>query len=1160
MAQLAVAAVGAMVGSATLGTGVVALGMTGAGIGWMVGSIVGSMLFAPDAPDGPRIADKKVQSSIYGQPIPIIYGTERVGAQVLWASDLIEHSEEVGGKGGGGVTVYSYSVNMLVSVCEGPATPLRIWGNGRLIWTNDATSTGDVDESLIQRGNVRWYTGTEDQLPDPVYEAAVGTANAVAYRGQVVIMLEGLQLEFSGNRPPSIEVEVAQSTKAVTCRIDPFHPTDVADAGLYQGPNGVRSHSSNAAAFDRSTNTYYVVTGTTTRQVEAYSVSGTAPALAAVTALPKWPVTSGGTNFTVAGVAFDPENALLRIAAGFGAATVIDAPIEYILSADVAEESAARFYTTWGDFPTTGQNGGNGGYNGIVYSIYPSSGAAPLGEAGWWTHSSAMINYRLPRLVNGDQGGATMRGWHLQDLGSGRTNEIADVVYIPKGSGVIGGINIGWKWWSWKGYLDNEGSISVIAGADGSDTTMRRTYLIYAPNRRKLYIVTAGDGVAVMDLSTATGDASTLSRALTAYPAAVNAAVDFAVWNERADGLVLGHHYAGQTTVWLLDPDDMTVLVGPCSYLDTQPIQAPKDIGDGRFVCVYGSSQVAIVDSPGGGVVQGEPVMLSAIVSDLCVRSGLTTGQLDVTELTDMVAGFKVARQTSARQAIDSLRPAYFFDGVESAQKLVWRKRGGPPVATLTEGELGARVWQAIADGPEPAREIEYVDEMEASRELSVSYIDAAANYDPGVQTARRQVGEANASASLEVPVVLTADEAMKIALGNLLHAHASKDPIKIKLTHAYGALEPADPIIVPLADGTQQRIRIESLVRARPLLEVEAVMEDGSIYSRVWGGVDRSQGPRQTAPSALTDTTLVLLDLPPLRDQDDDLIIYVAMAGAVRDMTWPGAVLYRSTDGGSSYYVVLSTPAAATIGIAVSALGDWTGGNRWDEHSAVDVLLSSGTFSSGTDLAVLNGANAVAIGEEIVQFRTAELVGENTWRLSRLLRGRKGTERAIAGHASGDRVVLLAESSLRKVELSFGDIGSARHYKGVTSGQAVSDASAVALTLAGRSLMPLAPVGIAGERDISDDLTITWVRRARVNADWNDYVDVPLDESSESYQIDIIDGASVVRTLTASTPSVIYTAAQQTTDFGSPQASVAVRIYQISSRVGRGHAGEATV
>jgi hypothetical protein len=57
-----------------------------------------------------------------------------------------------------------------------------------------------------------------------------------------------------------------------------------------------------------------------------------------------------------------------------------------------------------------------------------------------------------------------------------------------------------------------------------------------------------------------------------------------------------------------------------------------------------------------------------------------------------------------------------------------------------------------------------------------------------------------------------------------------------------------------------------------------------------------------------------------------------------------------------------------------------------------------------------------------------------------------------------------------------------------------------------------------------------------------------------------VLDGPTVVRTLTVSAPIAIYTAAQQTTDFGSTQTEVTVRIYQRSATVGRGYPLEGTV
>ena len=70
--------------------------------------------------------------------------------------------------------------------------------------------------------------------------------------------------------------------------------------------------------------------------------------------------------------------------------------------------------------------------------------------------------------------------------------------------------------------------------------------------------------------------------------------------------------------------------------------------------------------------------------------------------------------------------------------------------------------------------------------------------------------------------------------------------------------------------------------------------------------------------------------------------------------------------------------------------------------------------------------------------------------------------------------------------------------------------------------------------------------------------INTPLGEDSEAYEVDVYDDdtyTTVVRTITGlSAPTATYTSAQQTTDFGSPQAEVFVRVYQISAAVGRGH------
>ncbi len=110
-----------------------------------------------------------------------------------------------------------------------------------------------------------------------------------------------------------------------------------------------------------------------------------------------------------------------------------------------------------------------------------------------------------------------------------------------------------------------------------------------------------------------------------------------------------------------------------------------------------------------------------------------------------------------------------------------------------------------------------------------------------------------------------------------------------------------------------------------------------------------------------------------------------------------------------------------------------------------------------------------------------------------------------------------------------------------------------------GIGLRPLSPVHVTGEQVVGG-LQIAWIRRTRTGGDSWEQPDVPLGEDAERYEVDILDGGDVVRTLSATTPSVIYTTAQQTTDFGTPQASYAVRVYQLGASYGRGQARETIV
>jgi hypothetical protein len=534
-----------------------------------------------------------------------------------------------------------------------------------------------------------------------------------------------------------------------------------------------------------------------------------------------------------------------------------------------------------------------------------------------------------------------------------------------------------------------------------------------------------------------------------------------------------------------------------------------------------------------------------------CLLGGLESAQIEASALSAItVDGMFVRRLGAPRGVLQALQPAYFYDTYESSGQLKAKLRGGSSVVTIEDDELGAAIGGvAEEDLINPERS----DEDSLPGAAIVTYIDRASDYQVAAQHDRRSAVETDQPVNLEMPLVFTPDDARQIASVWLYNQWISRTKRTVRLSRKYSYLEPTD-IITLRTDVADFVVRITSIKTNDGFLEVECVDEDAALYTQNAEGANIDQG---TEIVLVTATKMVLLDIPMLRESDDDPGFYVAAGGY--SAGWPGAVILRSFDGGITFTTVATMTTATTMGNVAVALGNYVGPMGYDAVNQITVtLFDDTTLQSVTDAELLAGANAFALGTtalgyEIVQFKTAALVSGRTWTLTQLLRGRRGTEHEMSGHGTYENFVLLEASKMRRIAIDTPEVGIENHYKAVTFGQLVTNAATQAFTNTAASLKPYSPVN-AHATGFGGDITITWTRRGRIYNDWHDGIELPLGEASESYSVDIYSGASIVRTLTSSTPTVTYTTAQQTTDWGSPQpASLSVRIYQISAIVGRG-------
>jgi hypothetical protein len=536
----------------------------------------------------------------------------------------------------------------------------------------------------------------------------------------------------------------------------------------------------------------------------------------------------------------------------------------------------------------------------------------------------------------------------------------------------------------------------------------------------------------------------------------------------------------------------------------------------------------------------------------LCLRAGMSTNMFDVTALsstTSVIRAMTVSQVTSTRTLLESIRTCFFVDSVLS-DKIYFRPLGGIAVVTIPYSDLGADGGQRLV--------IIDSDELEIPAEFAMSYANSDNDHQVDTQYSDRLLTGQHSTNLLQVPFDFTAAEAKVIVDANLMSSAIALRHATITVGRAYFQLEPTDTINIIDIDGSVYRMRITKKSTNGGIIKLDVVTDDATTY--IQSGITSAAAAGQTTVLTIASTTVKALDIPLLAESDDSPGLYVAVEGTTT--AWKSAVLYDSSD--NINYTTRSVFATeAVIGVTSTALGNWTGGNTLDITNTVTVdvgLLGKQLYSSTLSSVCSNLAtNLAIIGSELIQFITATLISTGVYKLSGLLRGRRGTEWAMTGHATVETFVQLAASGIKHLQLQSSELGRIRYYKAVSSGQRIATVTAQSVTPIGVSLKPFAPINFRANRT-STDTVLSWERRTRYGYRitgpliWY----CPLGETVESYVIEIYSSNTYTTlkcTLISATASVIYTSAQQTSDFGSNQAIIYAKVYQASSIVGRGYA-----
>lgn len=398
-------------------------------------------------------------------------------------------------------------------------------------------------------------------------------------------------------------------------------------------------------------------------------------------------------------------------------------------------------------------------------------------------------------------------------------------------------------------------------------STVSRHRLAYDPGRNKIYW--ASDGAA-----------GVYSVNLTTYALSLlvstGASLNGLHYNSSNDTIYVDNGTALET----YDPDTGTLISSTAGsgVLAGQLRGNAVDAGSSEY---YFASEDG---APGalwkiniGGRLAPEQALLGDIVAAICARAELTAADIDVTQLTDLVDGYIVAHQMTARSAIEPLQQAYFFDAVESDDKIKFVKRGGAIAATIPLAERAAH--EGGQDTPDHLSLVRAF-ELELPAECDVEYPDVDADHLTGNQYDRRITKDTKQKINLQLPIVMTGAKAKQIARVSLYQAWLNQS-YRWTTTRKYAYLEPSDVVYLPTEQATYVA-RIEAK-RELPngVIEWEGRMEDQAVYTQASTGAAVVGYLPQTifTPDA---TVLALLDIPLLRDEDDGAGYYVAMGGLI--------------------------------------------------------------------------------------------------------------------------------------------------------------------------------------------------------------------------------------------------------------------------------------
>lgn len=503
---------------------------------------------------------------------------------------------------------------------------------------------------------------------------------------------------------------------------------------------------------------------------------------------------------------------------------------------------------------------------------------------------------------------------------------------------------------------------------------------------------------------------------------------------------------------------------------------------------------------------------LAGVLTDICARGGVV---VDASAVTGLIDGFALTGVSTLRSALRPLVSAYGLDVIEREGILVFSAMDAGPVFDIGNDDLaegGLLITRRLLDKVPGA--------------LRLTYSDGAENYQPATVEAREPQGDRGMVIDVSLPLVLTETRAQAVADFMLAQA-GDGDGASLGLALRHLALEAGDGVrdeagnvwrVTGLTDHAQYDVEL------RPDVATVPPARALDPFQRV------ETGANFAVPNVL------VIDGPVLPGAIDDQRPLVAGLG----QPWPGPLLVSAGLDVTMTTSRVDLVDPAGVGRLIAPLSAGPLG-RWDEAAQLVLEMPGERFASLGQEAVLAGGVPILVQNgdtwELLAYRDAELIGQDQYRLTGLLRGLQGS---VISEAPSGAVCAVLDDRIGRGNVSVEEIGLELFWQAEGRGLI---GNAETFQFNDQAGLAFSPAHLQSLMMTDGRLRLEWVRRG---ADIRDSWVLPESVNEGRFQVRLERDGAIIAETDVDAPNLVIESGWQAGD------QVQLRQYGGDGRLGR--------